>query len=165
MPEARVEIACTPASHPGPKGLDNVVFLFQPNPGEGSLPLAQIASGGEMARVMLALKSILASNDPVPSLIFDEIDAGVSGAASRTVAQTLAAISRQHQVLCITHSAQLAGYADKHYLVSKSIVQGRTFTQVKALDGEARVEEVARLLSGAASQVAKQHAETLLEQQ
>ncbi|NLW07107.1 MAG: DNA repair protein RecN [Clostridia bacterium] len=165
MPEARVEIACTKTSQPGPNGLDNIIFLFQPNPGEGNMPLAQIASGGEMARVMLALKSVLASNDPVPSLIFDEIDAGVSGVAARTMAQTLANISHQHQVLCITHSAHLAGYADRHYLVSKFTDRGRTYTRVEELQGEARVEELARLLSGEASQVAKKHAETLLEQQ
>lgn len=164
MPEARVMITCTEAPQPGPRGLDNITFLFQPNPGEGSRPLAQIASGGEMARVMLALKSILASIDPVPSIIFDEIDAGVSGAAARTMAQTLASISRQRQVLCITHSAQLAGYANKHYRVTKSVAEGRTFTHVEELQGEARVEELARLLSGKASNVAKKHAETLLEQ-
>jgi len=164
MPEAQVVIACTEAPQPGPRGLDNITFLFQPNPGEGSRPLAQIASGGEMARVMLALKSILASIDPVPSIIFDEIDAGVSGAAARTMAQTLASISRQRQVLCITHSAQLAGYASKHYRVTKSVAEGRTFTHVEELQGEARVEELARLLSGKASNVAKKHAETLLGQ-
>ncbi|GEA19241.1 DNA repair protein RecN [Moorella sp. E306M] len=164
MPAARVTIACTEASLPGPAGMDTVTFLFQPNPGEGSRPLAQIASGGEMARVMLACKSILADVDAVPTLIFDEIDAGVGGAAARAVARTLAAIGRRHQVLCITHSAQLAGVAGQHYRVSKVVQGGRTFTRVEKLTGEARVEELARLLSGETSPIAREHAAALLEQ-
>ncbi|KYH31644.1 DNA repair protein RecN [Neomoorella mulderi] len=164
MPAARVTIACTEASRPGPAGMDTITFLFQPNPGEGSRPLAQIASGGEMARVMLACKSILAGVDAVPTLIFDEIDAGVGGAAARSVARTLAAIGQRHQVLCITHSAQLAGVAGQHYRVTKVVQGGRTFTRVEKLQGEARVEELARLLSGEASPIAREHALALLEQ-
>ncbi|WP_406676319.1 DNA repair protein RecN [Moorella sp. ACPs] len=164
MPAARVTIACTEASRPGPAGMDTITFLFQPNPGEGSRPLAQIASGGEMARVMLACKSILAGVDAIPTLIFDEIDAGVGGAAARAVAETLAAIGRRHQVLCVTHSAQLAGIAGQHYRVSKVVQGGRTFTRVEKLTGEARVEELARLLSGETSPIAREHAATLLEQ-
>ncbi|QGP94060.1 DNA repair protein RecN [Neomoorella glycerini] len=164
MPAARVTIACTEASRPGPAGMDTITFLFQPNPGEGSRPLAQITSGGEMARVMLACKSILAGVDAVPTLIFDEIDAGVGGAAARAVARTLAAIGQRHQVLCITHSAQLAGVAGQHYRVAKVVQGGRTFTRVEKLQGEARVEELARLLSGEASPIAREHAVALLEQ-
>ncbi|CEP66088.1 DNA recombination/repair protein RecN [Moorella glycerini] len=164
MPAARVTIDCTEASRPGPAGMDTITFLFQPNPGEGSRPLAQIASGGEMARVMLACKSILAGVDAVPTLIFDEIDAGVGGAAARSVARTLAAIGQRHQVLCITHSAQLAGVAGQHYRVAKVVQGGRTFTRVEKLLGEARVEELARLLSGEASPIAREHAVALLEQ-
>ncbi|MGI9861214.1 DNA repair protein RecN [Moorella naiadis] len=164
MPRARIKVACTESGGSGPKGLDEVTFLFQPNPGEGTRPLAQIASGGEMARVMLALKNILAEVDAVPTLIFDEIDAGVGGAATRAVARTLAAISRRHQVLSITHSAQLASYASRHYRVSKVVQDGRTFTRVAILQGEDRVDELARLLSGSASQVAREHAADLLRQ-
>lgn len=164
MPQARIKVACTEVGVPGPKGLDEVNFLFQPNPGEGTRPLAQIASGGEMARVMLALKSILAEVDAVPTLIFDEIDAGVGGAAARAVARTLAAISRRHQVFSVTHSAQLASYAGQHYRVSKVVQDGRTFTRVDILRGEDRVDEVARLLSGSSSPVAREHAADLLRQ-
>ncbi|MBC7326325.1 MAG: hypothetical protein H5T99_13610 [Moorella sp. (in: Bacteria)] len=115
-----------------------------------------------MARVMLACKSILAGVDSVPTLIFDEIDAGVGGAAAGAVAKTLAAIGRRHQVLCITHSAQLAGVAGQHYRVAKAVHKGRTFTTVEKLEGESRVEEIARLLSGEASRVAREHAAALL---
>ncbi|WP_258359198.1 DNA repair protein RecN [Moorella sulfitireducens] len=164
MPAARLMIDCTESPRPGPGGMDTITFLFQPNPGEGSRPLAQIASGGEMARVMLACKSILAEVDAVPTLIFDEIDAGIGGAAARAVANTLAAIGRRHQVLCVTHSAQLAGVAGQHYRVSKIVRDGRTFTSIEKLAGEARVEELARLLSGETSPIARKHAAALLEQ-
>lgn len=163
MPAARITIDCAEAGRPGPTGLDTITFLFQPNPGEGSRPLAQIASGGEMARVMLACKSILAEVDAIPTLIFDEIDAGIGGAAARAVAKTLAAISRRHQVLCVTHSAQLAGAATHHYRVSKVVRKGRTFTQIEKITGEARIEELARLLSGETTAIAKSHAAALLE--
>ncbi|OIQ08351.1 DNA repair protein RecN [Moorella thermoacetica] len=164
MPAARIRVDCSEAPQPGPAGMDNITFLFQPNPGEGSRPLAQIASGGEMARVMLALKSILADVDAVPTLIFDEIDAGVGGAAARAVARTLAAIGRRRQVLCITHSAQLASFAGQHFRVSKEVREGRTYTRVDVLRGEERVDELARLLSGSASSVAREHAAALLQQ-
>ncbi len=162
MPLARVTISCNETGQPGPEGMDAINFLFQPNPGEGSRPLAQIASGGEMARVMLACKSILAAVDAVPTLVFDEIDAGISGAAARAVAQTLAAIAGQHQVLCITHSAQLAAMAGQHYRVTKTVSKGRTSTGVEKLPAEERVEELARLLSGENTPVAREHAAALL---
>lgn len=164
MPAARIEIVCRRQEEPGPTGMDEVEFLFQPNPGEGSYPLAQIASGGEMARVMLALKSILAEVDEVPTLIFDEIDAGVGGRAARAVALRLAHIGRRHQVLCVTHSAQLASLADYHFNVGKVISGGRTYTYVQELRGEERLAELARLLGGEATEVALKHAAELLDQ-
>ncbi|MGI9951554.1 DNA repair protein RecN [Moorellaceae bacterium AZ2] len=164
LPTARVTIACRQKEVPGPQGWDAVEFFFQPNPGEGSYPLAQIASGGEMARVMLALKSILASVDEIPTLIFDEVDAGVGGHAARAVALHLAHIGKRHQVLCVTHSAQLASLADCHFNVNKVIDGGRTFTQVKELRGQDRLEELARLLSGEVSPTALKHAGELLDQ-
>ncbi|MDK2820064.1 MAG: repair protein RecN [Clostridia bacterium] len=163
MPQAQIKIDFA-AAETGPTGLDNITFLFQPNPGEGSQPLVQIASGGEMSRVMLALKSILASVDAIPTLIFDEIDSGIGGAAAREVAHALANIGSQRQVFCITHSAQLSAFANQHYLVNKAVEDGRTFTIVEKLDKEARVVEIARLLSGKTSNMAKKHALTLLEE-
>ncbi|HBT47194.1 MAG TPA: DNA repair protein RecN [Peptococcaceae bacterium] len=164
LPAARVRVVCRQKEVPGPRGWETVEFFFQPNPGEGSYPLAQIASGGEMARVMLALKSILAAVDEIPTLIFDEVDAGVGGQAARAVALHLAHIGRRRQVLCVTHSAQLASLADCHFHVSKEVRGERTFTLVKELKGRDRLEELARLLSGEASPTALKHAEELLEQ-
>lgn len=164
MPSARIEILCRHQEEPGPAGMDEVEFFFQPNPGEGSYPLAQIASGGEMARVMLALKSILAAVDEIPTLIFDEIDAGVGGQAARAVALRLAYIGKRHQVLCVTHSAQLASLADYHFNVDKVVSGGRTYTRVRELHGKERLSELARLLAGETSEVALRHAAELLDQ-
>lgn len=164
MPAAKITITLRWREEPGPVGKDEVEFYFQPNPGEGTYPLAQIASGGEMARVMLALKSILASVDEIPTLIFDEIDAGVSGQAARSVALRLAHIGQKHQVLCVTHSAQLASLADRHFSVSKVIQGNRTYTLVKELKGEERLLELARLLAGEVSPTALKHAAELLDQ-
>lgn len=163
MPEAKIRIVFEKASQPGPRGLDNINIMFQPNPGEGIKPLSQIASGGEMARVMLAFKNILALVDPVPVIIFDEIDAGVGGVAAKTMAKTLENISKNRQVICITHSAQLAGCAEQHFLINKIVVQGRTFTNVEELKSIDRVEEIARLLSGETSTAAMEHAATLIK--
>ncbi|SMB98550.1 DNA replication and repair protein RecN [Thermanaeromonas toyohensis ToBE] len=164
MPAAKVTIALRCREDPGPVGKDEIEFYFQPNPGEGTYPLAQIASGGEMARVMLALKSILAGVDEIPTLIFDEIDAGVGGQAARSVALRLAHIGRKRQVLCVTHSAQLASLADHHFNVNKVVQGNRTYTLVKELTGEERLLELARLLSGEASPTALKHAAELLDQ-
>lgn len=164
MPAAKVTISLSYRDEPGPAGKDEVEFYFQPNPGEGTYPLAQIASGGEMARVMLALKSILAGVDEIPTLIFDEIDAGVGGQAARSVALHLAHIGKKHQVLCVTHSAQLASLADRHFSVNKVVQGNRTYTLVKELKEEERICELARLLSGEASPTALKHAAELLDQ-
>jgi DNA repair protein RecN (Recombination protein N) len=129
-------------------GIDRVEFLVAPNPGEGLKPLAKIASGGETSRLMLALKGVLARADRTPSLIFDEIDQGIGGRVGTIVGQKLWNLAESHQVLCITHLPQLAGFGDQHFKVEKHIHGDRTITHVRPLDDEARVEEMALMLGG-----------------
>jgi DNA repair protein RecN (Recombination protein N) len=137
---------------PGPplheKGLDQVEFLLSPNPGEDLKPLARIASGGELSRIMLAMKRIFAEETLVKTLIFDEVDAGIGGGIAEIVGRKLKEISRQHQVFCITHLPQIACFADAHYKVTKKESGGRTYVEVKRLSEEERLEEVARMLGG-----------------
>jgi DNA repair protein RecN (Recombination protein N) len=128
-------------------GIDRVEFLVAPNPGEGLKPLAKIASGGETSRLMLALKNVLASADQVPALIFDEIDQGIGGRVGAVVGEKLWRLGRNHQVFCITHLAPLASFGDQHFQVQKNIRAGRTTTEVKLLDGEERLLELA-LMNG-----------------
>ena len=130
-------------------GYDRVEFLIAPNPGEGLKPLAKIASGGEMSRIMLALKVVLADADNIETFIFDEIDAGVSGRTAQKVAEKLALLAKRRQILCITHLPQIAAMADKHFLIEKSSDGERTSTSVTELDENAAVAELARLLGGA----------------
>ena len=155
----------TISSAPGMKfstsGLDTVEFQFAPNPGEAPRPLRAIASSGELARVMLALKTVLAAEDEVPVLIFDEVDANVGGETAHAVGQKMRQIARQRQVLCITHLAPVAASAQAHYVVSKETLAGRTTSQIRLLEGDARVTELARMLGGQ-SDAARQHAEELL---
>ncbi len=127
-------------------GYDQLEFLIAPNPGEGFKPLVKIASGGETSRLMLALKNTLAGTDPVPVLIFDEIDQGIGGRVGAVVGEKLWSLSRNHQVLCITHLPQLAAYRDTHFRVFKKIESGRTFTTVEVLDETADRKEIAVLL-------------------
>ncbi len=130
------------------RGVDQVEFLLAPNPGEGFKPLAKIASGGESARLMLALKRVLVLADPTLTLIFDEIDQGIGGRLGAVVGRKLRALARHHQVLVITHLPQLAAYGDHHFRVAKQVRQGRTVTVVEPLEGEARVQELAQMLGG-----------------
>ncbi|MHB9058126.1 MAG: DNA repair protein RecN [Bacillota bacterium] len=147
----------------GAKGTDEVEFLFSANPGEPPRPLARIISGGEMARVMLALKAILARVDQVPTLIFDEIDAGVGGLAAHSVADKLARLGQVRQVLCVTHLAQIAAVADRHFAITKTVQGDRTTTAVRRLDGQERVDEITRMLGGTAdSRATREHALELL---
>ena len=132
----------------GQAGQDAVEFLFSANPGEPLKPLARVASGGELSRVMLALKTILAESDQVPVLIFDEVDAGVGGAVAEVMGTRLRDLGKHHQVLCVTHLPQVGSQAHAHYLVEKEIRQGRTVTQVRLLKPKEREEEVARMLAG-----------------
>ncbi|MGI6669219.1 MAG: DNA repair protein RecN [Acetivibrionales bacterium] len=129
-------------------GLDRVEFLISPNAGEPLKPLARIASGGEMARIMLAIKTILADVDSMPTLIFDEIDNGISGKAARKVGEKLSYISGRHQVICVTHLPQIACMADHHYLIEKFTDDNRTRTMVRKLEGNSKVTEIARLIGG-----------------
>ena len=129
-------------------GVDSVEFLISANVGEIPKPIAKIASGGELSRIMLALKTVLADKDKIPTMIFDEIDAGVSGRAALKVASKLKDVSKGKQVLCVTHLAQLMSYADSHYLIEKAVRDGKTYTGVTLLDLEGRKKEIARITGG-----------------
>ena len=144
-----------------PTGLDTIEFQFAPNIGEPPKPLRAIASSGEMARVMLALKTVLAQVDEVPVLIFDEVDANVGGETAKVVGEKMQEIARQRQVLCITHLAPVAAQASAHYLVSKQLKEGRTISEITLLHRKDRVTELARMLGGQ-SDAARKHAEELL---
>jgi DNA repair protein RecN (Recombination protein N) len=133
----------------GETGFDRACFMIAPNVGEELKPLAAIASGGELSRVVLALKAILAQSDAVATIIFDEVDAGIGGGVAEMVGQKLAALARYHQVICITHLPQIARFADHHYRISKHVAGGRTHTRIAPLAAEARVQEIARMLGGA----------------
>jgi len=122
--------------------------MISVNPGEPLHPLAKTASGGELSRIMLAIKTILARNDPSETLIFDEIDSGISGLTAAKVAEKLMRISRNHQVLCITHLAQIAAAADAHYAISKTVEDNETFTNIQRLDESGSELELARILGG-----------------
>lgn len=131
-------------------GLDRARFLIAPNIGEAPKPLAAIASGGELSRVVLALKAILARTDALETIVFDEVDAGIGGGVAEVVGKKLTALARHHQIICITHLSQIAKFGDHHYRISKHVTQGRTRTAIEPLDGNDRIEEIARMLSGEA---------------
>ncbi|MBQ6799139.1 MAG: DNA repair protein RecN [Oscillospiraceae bacterium] len=133
----------------GQDGMDSVRFLMSANVGEALKPLSKVASGGELARIMLAMKNVMAEQDSVPTLIFDEVDAGVSGRAAQKVAVKLRSVSANKQVLCVTHLPQIAAMADTHLLISKAAREGRTYTSVTPLDKEGRINEIARIIGGA----------------
>ena len=150
MPKAAFEAMLVPKPEHvfDEAGCDTVEFLFTANPGEPLKPLSRIASGGEMSRVMLAIKTMLADADRVPTLVFDEIDAGVGGKAAQKVGEKLASMSRSRQILCVTHHAQIASMAVHHHQIGKEQAHGRTRTRVTRLEGKDREDEVTRLLSG-----------------
>lgn len=129
-------------------GLERVEFLIETNPGEGLKPLARVASGGETARLMLAIKNVLAEADQVPTLVFDEIDQGIGGRIGVIVGEKLYRLARNHQVFCITHLPQLAGFGQQHFQVSKDLEAGRSVIQVKEISGETRIHELANMLGG-----------------
>lgn len=132
----------------GEIGSDRAAFMLAPNVGEKIKPLAAIASGGELSRVVLALKAILAQTDSVETVVFDEVDAGIGGGVAEMVGKKLKALARHHQILCITHLPQIAKYGHYHFRISKNVSKGRTHTTIIPLDTEARVEEIARMLGG-----------------
>jgi DNA repair protein RecN (Recombination protein N) len=147
----------------GPRGLESAELLLSPNPGEELRPLARIASGGELSRVLLAVKRVLVETDPVDAYLFDEVDAGIGGATADAVGRALAAVSRGRQVLCITHLPQIAAFAARHQVAEKEVARGRTQSRVALVEGEARLRELARLLSGHQTEAALVHARELLD--
>lgn len=157
-----VEVGEHVDDHPG----DRVQFLLAANPGAPLLPLTRVASGGELSRAMLALRLVLstAGGHDARTLVFDEVDAGIGGAAAQSIGDALAQLGRTHQVLVVTHLAQVAAAADQHLSVSKSVRGGQTFTDAIAIDGDDRVREIARMLSGSTTDSAMVHARELLEQ-
>ena len=150
----------------GPDGIDKVSFLLSPNPGEALKPLVKIVSGGELSRIVLALKAVLSKRKSLETLIFDEVDAGIGGATSEKVGLKLKQLSQKHQVICITHLAQIAKYAGHQFRISKDVINGRTFTTIVPLAEEnARIEEIARMLGGSnITDATLTHARELLEQ-
>ena len=149
---------------PNSKGTDKMELLISANPGETPRPVAKIASGGELSRMMLAIKTVLASTDTVDTLIFDEVDTGISGSAAEKVGLKLREVSKNSQVLCVTHQAQIAALADYHYLIRKQVEKGRTFTNVTLLDHNGRAGELARIIGGVdITDAALKHAESMLE--
>ncbi len=166
MAEAKLDAAferTDPQEIHSPTGFDAVELLIQPNPGQPARPLRQIASGGELSRVMLAIKSILASADRVSVLVFDEVDANIGGRMGSVIGSKLRKLADTHQVLCITHLPQIAAYADRHMKIDKRVAKGRTATHVSALDDGHRLVELAEMLSGKdATATTRQQAEEML---
>ncbi len=148
----------------GPSGMDRVAFMLTANPGEPAKALRQVASGGELSRIMLALKGVFADADRIPTLIFDEIDAGIGGAVATKVAFRLRDLARSHQTICITHLPQIAAAGFTHYHVSKATQNGKTSTHVSRIDRGSRVEEVARMLDGSVTEISLTHARALLKE-
>lgn len=161
MANTRFRAELTPCA-PGPAGSEEAAFFIAPNRGEDMQPLSKIASGGELSRLMLAIKSVAAQREGVPSMIFDEIDTGISGRAAQVVGEKMAAIAKEHQVLCVTHLQQIAALADHHYLVEKYFDGERTKTRMTLLSGEDRVNEIARMLGGDQDS-ARKHAREMLK--
>lgn len=155
--QSHFDVSLTSAS----EGEDTVEFQFAPNPGEPARPLRAIASSGELSRVMLALKTVLASEDAIPVLVFDEIDANVGGETAGVVGEKMLQIARTHQVLCITHLPPVAATASAHFVVSKRQHEGRTISEIQLLERAQRVNEIARMLGGQ-TEAARKHAQSLL---
>ena len=161
MKNARFNVKIEELNGFGVNGLDKVEFFIRTNVGEEFKPLTKIASGGEMSRTMLAIKTVLAKTDKVSIMIFDEIDTGISGKASKAVAEKLRVISETHQVICITHSASVAAKGQYNYYISKNVVNNKTCTNIKQLSEEETIEEIARMSTGEVTEVAKDYAREL----
>lgn len=161
MPNARFEIQVDTADKFYETGIDEVEFMICTNIGEELKPLVKIASGGEMARIMLAIKNVLADVDEVSTLVFDEIDTGISGKASKAVAEKMKSIAKSHQVICITHLPSIAAKGDHNYYISKQTKENKTYTQIKKLSEEETIVEIARISSGEVTEIAKAHAQEL----
>ena len=174
MPGMKLRVHFHPAKEPGGdrlipgsyglNGLDHVEFLIAPNKGEAMRPLARIASGGELSRLMLAIKSLCGVEDGGKTLVFDEVDAGIGGRVAEAVGKRLKKLARQNQVLCVTHLPQIAVFARNHYSVQKRLVDNRTETVAKSLAGEEKIHEISRMLGGEViTETARRHAEEMLE--
>lgn len=163
MPNVKIVVSQTVGKLTA-KGMDTIEFLISANLGEEPKPIAKIASGGELSRIMLALKNVIAQKDDIPTLIFDEIDTGVSGRAAQKIGLKLREISRHRQVLCVTHLAQIAVMGDNHMLIEKNLVDDRTVTSVSVLEKQGRIEEVARIMGGdTSSELLLKNAEEMLD--
>ena len=160
MPHARMEFSLSPTPSPTAHGLSDVTLLFNANPGEALAGLADVASGGELSRVMLAISTVLGAD--TPCVVFDEVDAGIGGTAAQAVAAQLARLAQERQVLVVTHLAQIAARADHHFKVEKGVEGGRTVSRVRLLTETERLDEIARMLSGNTSEAALSHARELL---
>jgi DNA repair protein RecN (Recombination protein N) len=148
----------------GPRGADRVEFLISPNAGEEPKSLVKIVSGGELSRIMLALKTILMEGDGIPTLVFDEVDAGIGGAVAEEVGKKLKRVAMKRQVFCITHLPQIASMAGSHYGITKSVKKERTSAAVRLLDKQERVAEIARMLGGKTiTEATVKHAEEMIE--
>ena len=147
--DVRFEIVFEEISEPTENGKDEICFMISTNPGLPMRPLASVASGGELSRIMLAIKAVMADKDAVETLIFDEIDTGISGRTAQKVSEKMAVIARNHQVLCITHLAQIAAMADRHYIIEKKPANSKTVTNIGLLDPDESIRELARILGGA----------------
>jgi DNA repair protein RecN (Recombination protein N) len=168
MGPCEVDVRVAPAEPPegapaGRDGIDEVDFLLSPNPGEPPRPLAEIASGGELSRVMLAVNTVLGTGRRRRTLVFDEVDAGIGGRTAGVVGEKLRSLASAHQVIVVTHLPQIASLADAHFAVEKKVSGGRTVVQVRALDREGRVAEIARMMGGGErSTAARRHAQDML---
>ena len=160
--QAEFEVQLTPRSEPGANGLEDVEYLFGPNPGEPLKPLRQVASSGEISRVMLAVKNALADQDSTPLMVFDEIDANVGGEIARAVGEKMASLGERHQVVAITHFPQVAAVAHQHFLVEKRVEGGRSLSSLTEVAGETRIDELVRMLGGGGKQ-AREMAKSLLK--
>ena len=147
--DVKFEMVFAELEHFTANGIDEVEFMISMNPGEPVRALGDVASGGELSRIMLAIKTVMAEKDQIETLIFDEIDVGISGRTAQKVSEKMAVIGKNHQVICITHLAQIAAMADSHYLIEKKVVEGKTKTMISLLDRDSEIKELARILGGA----------------
>ena len=146
--DARFEIRLTEAKSYSAQGKDDAEFYLSVNPGEPVRPLGDVASGGELSRIMLAIKTVLADEEDTPTLIFDEIDSGISGRTAQMVSEKMNLLGRTHQIICITHLPQIAAMADAHYLIEKAVSNGATVSKIRRLDTAETVDELSRMLGG-----------------
>ena len=161
MKNAKINIHVNECSEYFKTGKDIVTFYIKTNLGEDEKQLSQIASGGEISRIMLGIKKVLADTDKIPVLIFDEIDTGISGKAANSVAQKLYHIARKHQILCISHLPNIAAMADVNYFISKKIINERTNTNIKQLNEQETLQEIARISSGEINEISLNYAKEL----